>query len=99
MSSLLNCAPWKGNPLFRMVLSLVLLLVQLPYIGCEYRSAHPRMKSNLMKCRVHDPSSLLHEFYHPGNLIVGGITCQSFFKGYSENFKKSPTTVLIKESK
>lgn len=80
-----------------MAVFFVLLFGQLPYIGGEHVSLHSSKKSNLMECRVNEPSSGFFEFYQPGDLVVGEMTSQSFFNRFSDKFRDRPSPTLSKE--
>ncbi|XP_054850000.1 vomeronasal type-2 receptor 26-like [Eublepharis macularius] len=72
-----------------MVLSLLLLLILLP---------HTVSKKHSINCTaVDDPLPIPHEFYQPGDLIVGGIVSQVFNFHNTPDFTLQPAQMLFNE--
>lgn len=75
--------------IIRMVLILLLLLFLLPCNVC---------KKNAINCTIDDdPLPIPHEFYQPGDLIIGGIVSQVFSIHNSLNFTLRPAQILFNE--
>ncbi|XP_061446333.1 vomeronasal type-2 receptor 26-like [Rhineura floridana] len=51
-------------------------------------------KINAMKCPATDPLSLPHEWYHPGDLLIGGISSQIIYVFSPVSFKVHPSKEL-----
>nr|XP_056720645.1 vomeronasal type-2 receptor 26-like [Euleptes europaea] len=72
---------------------LVIPLLQLAILCC---TVFKMTRSSL--CIVHkDPLPILHEFYQPGDLIIGGIVSQVFLLHETFSFKEQPRRILIGE--
>lgn len=68
---------------------LVLLLGLLPHSVCKTHSA---------VCAAYDPRPISHQFYQPGDLIIGGIASQAFYFHQDDPyFEEDPTRTLIEE--
>lgn len=75
--------------LTKMVLVLLLLLVLL----CDTVS-----QKHSINCTLDvDPLLLPHEFYQPGDLIIGGIASQVLYLYETPSFKELPAQTLINE--
>nr|XP_028560316.1 vomeronasal type-2 receptor 26-like [Podarcis muralis] len=73
----------------RMLVGTVLLLTLLPQIAC---------KKSFINCTIYDdPLPLPHQFYQPGNMIIGAIASQVFYFHDSPTFIEQPTQALIDE--
>ncbi|XP_061447717.1 vomeronasal type-2 receptor 26-like [Rhineura floridana] len=71
-----------------MVVVLLLLVLLCRSVG----------KIHSINCSIHDdPLPILHEFYQPGDLLIGGIVSQVFFLYYNLSFMELPTQILIDE--
>nr|XP_034957704.1 vomeronasal type-2 receptor 26-like [Zootoca vivipara] len=51
--------------------------------------------SNTMRCPVNDPIHVPHEWYQPGDLIIGGITSHIYYIFYEAFFKEHPKQNLF----
>ncbi|XP_054850286.1 vomeronasal type-2 receptor 26-like [Eublepharis macularius] len=73
---------------------LELLLVEL-----RTHSIHPSLKTHSIQCHRNDPSHIPHEFYEPGNLIIGGIASQIVLQHnplkFTEPFQMSIEEVVM----
>lgn len=70
-------------------MSLALVLALLPYTMC---------KAHSLICAAYDPHPISHQFYQPGDIIVGGIASQAFyFHQDTPSFEEDPTQMLIEE--
>ncbi|XP_015274488.1 PREDICTED: vomeronasal type-2 receptor 26-like [Gekko japonicus] len=78
-----------------MVVLLVLLSELLPHVGCKKRLVHRNMESHSIQHCVSDPFLILHEFYRPGDFIIGKITSQAFGVHLETNFSEQPSVFLI----
>lgn len=87
---------WKGSYILQMLVFLVLFLGLQPHIVCKAPSAHPILKSHSITCRGRDPFPFHHEFYHPGDIIIGNIASQFFVKRTYSNFSEYPSQMWIK---
>ncbi|XP_028560689.2 vomeronasal type-2 receptor 26-like [Podarcis muralis] len=67
------------------VVVVVVLLLQLPHMAC---------KAEATKCPVNDPVSLPHEWYQPGNLIIGGVASQIMYLFPQLSFHNHPSQEL-----
>ncbi|XP_053216011.1 vomeronasal type-2 receptor 26-like [Podarcis raffonei] len=73
----------------RIMLVVVLLLVLLCHTVC---------KTNSINCSIYDdPLPIVHEFYQPGDLLIGEIVSQAFFLYNNLSFMEQPTQVAINE--
>ncbi|XP_054850310.1 vomeronasal type-2 receptor 26-like [Eublepharis macularius] len=71
------------------VLLLLLFLLLLPQAEAKL---HP------MICQTNDAIHVQHQYYQPGDVLIGGITSQLFSPSYSPIlFKENPQAVLIDE--
>ncbi|XP_077169341.1 vomeronasal type-2 receptor 26-like [Paroedura picta] len=80
---------WKESLATKMVLIAVLILVLL----CQsVSSAHS------INCTIYDdPLPIFHEFYQPGDLVIGEIVSHIFLLHDSPSFRELPTEKLIDE--
>ncbi|XP_063158487.1 vomeronasal type-2 receptor 26-like [Candoia aspera] len=67
---------------------LILFLLQLPHIAC---------KTQIRKCRIQDPIPIVHRYFQPGDLIIGGITSFVFITTDVESFDQVPFHSLVGE--
>ncbi|XP_033026261.1 vomeronasal type-2 receptor 26-like [Lacerta agilis] len=67
------------------VVLLLLLLLQLPHMAC---------KAEATRCPVNDPVSLPHEWYQPGNLLIGGVASQIMYLFPQLSFHNHPSQEL-----
>ncbi|XP_053120316.1 vomeronasal type-2 receptor 26-like [Hemicordylus capensis] len=51
-------------------------------------------KAYIVKCMVNDPHPPLHEYHQSGDLIIGGITSQTFILSSSIEFTEEPPPAL-----
>ncbi|XP_053216020.1 vomeronasal type-2 receptor 26-like [Podarcis raffonei] len=73
-----------------MLVVLLLQLVLLSHIVC---------KTHSINCSIFDdPLPIPHNFYQPGDLIIGGIVSQVFFNYNNLSFKEEPKQILIDEA-
>ncbi|XP_015675683.1 vomeronasal type-2 receptor 26-like [Protobothrops mucrosquamatus] len=63
------------------MLRVVIILCLLIDIKCQIDAT---------SCLRSDPSHLLHEWYKPGNLLIGGITAQTIYVLEEHSFKEYP---------
>lgn len=78
---------WKGSFNTRMVLIVVLLIVLLRHTVC---------KTDRMNCTVYDdPLPIPHEFYQPGDILIGGMSSQVFCFYNPLDFMEKPAEMLI----
>ncbi|XP_015281621.1 PREDICTED: vomeronasal type-2 receptor 26-like [Gekko japonicus] len=59
-------------------------------------SIHPNLKTHSIQCNRNDFIPIPHEFYEPGDLIIGGIASQIFFNYNPMDFSEQPSQMLIK---
>lgn len=78
---------WSETLLTRIVLVLLLLLALL----CDTVS-----QKHSINCTP-DADPLPHEFYQPGNLVIGAIVSQVLYLYETPSFKELPTQILIDE--
>lgn len=60
---------------------LVFLFLLFPTMG----------KVDTMKCPIQNPFPIPHEWYQPGDFIIGGIASQICYTFYEEFFKVHPS--------
>ncbi|XP_015267825.1 PREDICTED: vomeronasal type-2 receptor 26-like [Gekko japonicus] len=78
---------WKGSFNIRLVLIVVLLIVLLRHTVC---------KTDDVNCTIYDdPLPIPHEFYQPGNLLIGGMVSQVFCFYNTLNFMEQPAEMVI----
>ncbi|XP_077776743.1 vomeronasal type-2 receptor 26-like [Podarcis muralis] len=70
------------------ILLLVLLLILLCHSVC---------KTHSINCSVYDPLPVSHEYYQPGDFVIGEIVSQVVFLSDELGFTKPPTETLIDE--
>ncbi|KAF7234890.1 Vomeronasal type-2 receptor 26 [Varanus komodoensis] len=75
-------AVYREKLRFRTVTLLVLLL--LLFASMAY-------KAETSKCTGHDPLPVPHEWYQPGDLLIGGIASQIFFLSPGVLFQQHPS--------
>nr|XP_056720347.1 vomeronasal type-2 receptor 26-like [Euleptes europaea] len=71
-----------------MVMIAVVIVLLLPHVVSETHG---------VKCEVWDPHPILHKYYQPGDLIIGGIVFQTFVLTTPKSFKKRPGGILSEE--
>lgn len=69
--------------LFKMEMFLASMLVILAY---EKASSSPPVK-----CPISLPFSILHKYYHPGDVIIGAILSQIYVFSISTTFERNPS--------
>ncbi|XP_062992821.1 vomeronasal type-2 receptor 26-like [Elgaria multicarinata webbii] len=76
-----------------------LAITVLSYIGYENLAAiYPVYKTHSSNCtRSEDPLPIPHEFYQPGDLIIGGIVSQVFFLYDNLSFMEQPAEMVLDE--
>ncbi|XP_077169295.1 vomeronasal type-2 receptor 26-like [Paroedura picta] len=74
-----------------MVALLVLLLGLLPHV------VDHSTKTCCMNCHVRDPLPISHEFYQPGDLVIGMLVSQVLFLDRSTHFRERPSQMRKKE--
>ncbi|KAG8140323.1 hypothetical protein E2320_003021, partial [Naja naja] len=67
-------------------LSMILLLMLLSCISC--RAA---------KCGFQNLPPILHQYYQPGDIIIGGIVSQSFILSIPSDFNQQPLPISSEE--
>lgn len=73
----------------RIVLVMVFLLLLLCHTVC---------KTHSINCSIFDdPLPIPHNFYQPGDLVIGGIVSQVFFLYSNLSFTEQPTQIMIDE--
>lgn len=83
-----GCVSWLYSS-NRIMLVAVLLLVLLCHVVGQKHS---------INCSIQDdPLPIPHEFYHPGDLVIGEIVSQVFFLHNLLSFLKQPTQIVINE--
>ncbi|XP_054850399.1 vomeronasal type-2 receptor 26-like [Eublepharis macularius] len=70
------------------MLKVVVLLLLLPLILC---------KAEATKCLMKDPLPVPHEWYQPGDLLIGGMSSQMGYHVHEIEFRQHPSQVLYKE--
>lgn len=56
-------------------------------------------KEHSMNCVLHkDPFPILHEFYQPGDFVIGRISSDIFLLDDTPSFTEQPTWMLADES-
>lgn len=55
------------------------------------------LKSDMRKCIIGDPCPISHNYFQPGDLIIGGITSIMFMPIEVENFMEDPHLSFIDE--
>ncbi|XP_077774419.1 vomeronasal type-2 receptor 26-like [Podarcis muralis] len=79
----------RGPFVNRIVLVVMLLLVMLCHTVCKIHS---------INCSIFDdPHPIPHEFYQPGEFVIGGIVSQVFFLYNNLSFTEQPAHILIDE--
>ncbi|XP_077169297.1 vomeronasal type-2 receptor 26-like [Paroedura picta] len=86
---------WKGSSDLKLLMLLMLLSGLLPHVGCKKHLVHRSLASYSSPSCVSDPSPILHEFYRPGDLVIGKISSQAFALLLETNFSEPPSEVLI----
>ncbi|KAK9397347.1 type-2 vomeronasal receptor [Crotalus adamanteus] len=76
----------------------MVLFMVLPHSVCKLQFIHPDTKTYSTKCSVSEPLPILHEFYQPGDLVIGEITSQVFYLRFPTNFDEKPSPMLIHEA-
>ncbi|XP_061447710.1 vomeronasal type-2 receptor 26-like [Rhineura floridana] len=85
----MEISDWRGGFINRIILVTVLLLILLGHTVC---------KTHSINCSIHDdPLPIPHEFYQPGELLIGEIVSQVFFLYNLLSFKEQPTQIVIDE--
>ncbi|XP_042329690.1 vomeronasal type-2 receptor 26-like [Sceloporus undulatus] len=80
---------WKQRFFNKIVVVVVLLLVLLSRTVCRTHS---------INCTIgNDPFPIRHEFYQPGDFVIGGIVSQVFFLSNNLSFVEQPTKILTDE--
>ena len=80
---------WRRCSISKIILVAVLLLVLLCRVIC---------KASPINCTIsNDPLPILHEFYKPGDLVIGGVVSQVLFIYNQFIFNKEPTQTLASE--
>uniref|UniRef100_A0A6J0UUZ7 Vomeronasal type-2 receptor 26-like n=1 Tax=Pogona vitticeps TaxID=103695 RepID=A0A6J0UUZ7_9SAUR len=80
---------WRRCSISKIILVAVLLLVLLCRVIC---------KASPINCTIsNDPLPILHEFYKPGDLVIGGVVSQVLFIYNPFIFNKEPTQTLASE--
>ncbi|XP_060112511.1 vomeronasal type-2 receptor 26-like [Heteronotia binoei] len=80
----------RGSPVarekvfYQMVVLIAFLL--LPHMAC---------KGTVKKCPMNYALPILHEWYQPGDLIIGGITSQVFYVLHKPSFEEHPSQKLF----
>lgn len=74
-------------------LALLFMLVTL-----RTHSIHSNLKISSIQCNRNDSIHIPHEFYEPGDLIIGGIASQNFFHHKPLHFTQQPSQMLINEA-
>ncbi|XP_013929204.1 PREDICTED: vomeronasal type-2 receptor 26-like [Thamnophis sirtalis] len=55
-------------------------------------------KTQAIKCSFQDPIPIVHKYFQPGDLIIGGITKFVFTTTDAESFKEDPHHTLVSET-
>lgn len=77
-----NILKWFTTPFsLLMLLELLLPLAEL----------NPRQPV----CSMNDPLPVLHEYSHPGDLVIGGVMSQMFYIGDLFSFVEHPKTKFL----
>ncbi|XP_060110778.1 vomeronasal type-2 receptor 26-like [Heteronotia binoei] len=76
----------------------MLLFGQLPSVTLETCLVHHSLKTSGVKCRVRDPIPISHDFYQPGDLVLGMVASQTLFMDASTDFSVLPSHRLTKKS-
>ncbi|XP_061447707.1 vomeronasal type-2 receptor 26-like [Rhineura floridana] len=85
----MEISDWRGRFINRIMLVTVLLLILLGHTVC---------KTHSINCSIHDdPLPIPHEFYQPGELLIGEIVSQVFFLYNLLSFKEQPAQIVIDE--
>ncbi|XP_053216026.1 vomeronasal type-2 receptor 26-like [Podarcis raffonei] len=79
----------KGRFTNRILLVVMLLLILLCHTVCKMHS---------INCSIHDdPLPIPHEFYQPGDIVIGEIVSQVFYLYNILSFMEQPTQIMIDE--
>lgn len=79
----------RGNFATQMMLIVTSLLVQLP---------HTIVKKRSINCTIYnDPQPIFHEFYKPGDLVIGEIVTHILLFDDPLTFMKQPTLKLTND--
>ncbi|KAL8177255.1 UNVERIFIED_CONTAM: hypothetical protein K2H54_043782 [Gekko kuhli] len=70
---------------YQMVVFIVLLLL-LPHVAC---------KGTVGKCLTNDGLPVPHEWYQPGDFLIGGITSQVLYMFHKLSFEEHPSQKLF----
>lgn len=77
------------------IVKMMVLFMVLPCSVCKLQFIDPGTKTYSTKCSVSEPLPTLHEFYQPGDLVIGEITSQVFYLRFPTNFGEKPSPMLI----
>nr|XP_056719665.1 vomeronasal type-2 receptor 26-like [Euleptes europaea] len=78
--------PVSREKLCYQMVVLVVLLLLLPHMACE---------GDAEKCPTNDPLPVPHEWYQPGDLIIGGMTSQVLYVFHKPSFEEHPSQKLF----
>lgn len=79
----------RGNSVIKMMLIVTSLLTRLPHTLVNTRS---------LNCTIYsDPQPIFHEFYKPGDLVIGEIVTHILLFDASLTFTEQPTLKLTDE--
>lgn len=73
-----------------MMMLLALLLGLLLPTSCETFLVHQSLRNCGIKCHVRDPIPISHEFFQPGDLVLGMVASQTLFMDMSTDFSVLP---------
>ncbi|XP_066485475.1 vomeronasal type-2 receptor 26-like [Tiliqua scincoides] len=68
-----------------MVIFILLIVVLLPHAVCD---------AQIVKCGMWNPQFVHHQYYQPGDLIIGGIVFQNMFQISRSTFNQTPQPQL-----
>lgn len=83
-------AKWsvKGGLSCEMIIFMRLAFLLLPQVECHI----PRTQ-----CAVHDPVSILHKYYQPGDLLIPAVISQIYITSAAITFQKHPSGEEVEE--
>ncbi|XP_061447741.1 vomeronasal type-2 receptor 26-like [Rhineura floridana] len=80
---------WEESFVNRFMQGVVLVFILL---------SHSVYKTQVINCSIHDdPLPIPHNFYQPGDLLIGEIASQVFFFSNNLSFMEQPAHILIDE--
>nr|XP_056720316.1 vomeronasal type-2 receptor 26-like [Euleptes europaea] len=80
-----------------MAVLFMLLLGLLPHVVCKASLVHHSRKICCIQCHVRDPLPISHDFYQPGDYVIGILVSHVLFREHSTNFSEEPSRMLTKE--